>query len=87
MRILTDESARKAYDKVLNGKKAAALRNRELDSKRRKLKEDLEYREQQAQYKKKSDYELLKVGFSICCQLYHKVKSHYYTVLPTKLQS
>lgn len=64
MGILTDESARKAYDKVLNGKKAAALRNRELDSKRRKLKEDLEYREQQAQHSKKSDDELLKVRFS-----------------------
>lgn len=45
LEILTDESARKAYDKVLKGRKEAALRHRELDSKRRKLKEDLEARE------------------------------------------
>lgn len=38
-----------AYDRVLNAKKAAKLRHRELDSKRRKLKEELEAREQQAE--------------------------------------
>ncbi|XP_018325701.1 dnaJ homolog subfamily C member 17 [Agrilus planipennis] len=45
LEILTDESARKAYDKVLRGKKEAAQRHKELDNKRRKLKEDLEARE------------------------------------------
>ncbi|PNF23592.1 DnaJ subfamily C member 17, partial [Cryptotermes secundus] len=49
LEILTDESARAAYDRVLNAKKAAKLRHRELDSKRRKLKEELEAREQQAE--------------------------------------
>ncbi|XP_034252926.1 dnaJ homolog subfamily C member 17 isoform X2 [Thrips palmi] len=48
LEILIDESARAAYDKVLNGKKAAKLRHRELDEKRKKLKEDLEAREKVA---------------------------------------
>ncbi|KAJ1531669.1 hypothetical protein ONE63_000338 [Megalurothrips usitatus] len=48
LEILIDESARAAYDKVLNGKKAAKLRHRELDEKRKKLKEDLEARERTA---------------------------------------
>lgn len=45
LEVLTDEAARKAYDKVLGAKKQAAIRHRELDSKRRKLKEDLDSRE------------------------------------------
>uniref|UniRef100_A0A1B6DJR7 DnaJ homolog subfamily C member 17 n=1 Tax=Clastoptera arizonana TaxID=38151 RepID=A0A1B6DJR7_9HEMI len=49
LEILLDESARAAYDKVINAKKAAALRNQALDSRRKKLKEDLEARERQAQ--------------------------------------
>uniref|UniRef100_A0A1B6GI15 DnaJ homolog subfamily C member 17 n=1 Tax=Cuerna arida TaxID=1464854 RepID=A0A1B6GI15_9HEMI len=49
LEILIDDSARAAYDKVINAKKAAALRNKELDSKRKKLKEDLEAKERQAQ--------------------------------------
>ncbi|KDR16157.1 DnaJ-like protein subfamily C member 17 [Zootermopsis nevadensis] len=49
LEILTDESARAAYDRVLNAKKAAKLRHRELDSKRQKLKEQLEARERQAE--------------------------------------
>lgn len=60
LEILTDEAARKAYDRVLNARKAAALRHRELDDKRKKLKEDLELRERQATYKKKSDDQILK---------------------------
>lgn len=48
LKILSDESARAAYDRVLNAKKAAALRHQELDSKRRKLIEDLERREKEA---------------------------------------
>ncbi|KAF5292878.1 hypothetical protein FQR65_LT11130 [Abscondita terminalis] len=48
LEVLTDESARKAYDRVLKGKKEAALRHKELDGKRRKLKEDLEARENHA---------------------------------------
>ncbi|KAG5893661.1 hypothetical protein JTB14_028815 [Gonioctena quinquepunctata] len=48
LEILTDASARAAYDKVLKGRKEAALRHKQLDSKRRKLKEDLESRERWA---------------------------------------
>lgn len=48
LEILSDESARAAYDRVLNAKKAAALRHQELNSKRRKLIEDLERREKEA---------------------------------------
>ncbi|XP_041981205.1 dnaJ homolog subfamily C member 17 [Aricia agestis] len=48
LEILTDVSARAAYDKVIKAKAAAKLRDKELDSKRRKLKEDLERRENEA---------------------------------------
>lgn len=69
LEILTDESARSAYDKILKAKKAAELRSRQLDSKRQKLKEELEERERAALHKleksqpystvSKSDEELL----------------------------
>lgn len=62
---MTDEAARSAYDKVLKAKKEAALRNKALDGKRRKLKEDLEQREkllnQSKQTSEKSAEEKLKV--------------------------
>ncbi|XP_071835263.1 dnaJ homolog subfamily C member 17-like [Apostichopus japonicus] len=45
LEVLTDASARAAYDKVQKAKKAAELRNRELDGKRKKFKQDLEARE------------------------------------------
>lgn len=45
LEILTDTSARAAYDKVINAKYQAKLRVKELDAKRKKLKEDLEARE------------------------------------------
>ncbi|XP_047508490.1 dnaJ homolog subfamily C member 17 [Pieris napi] len=48
LEILIDKSARDAYDKVLRAKEAAKLRHQELDSKRQKLKEDLERREREA---------------------------------------
>ncbi|XP_023949304.1 dnaJ homolog subfamily C member 17 [Bicyclus anynana] len=48
LEILTDSVARAAYDKVLRAKAAAKLRHKELDSKRQKLKEDLERREREA---------------------------------------
>lgn len=48
LEILTDASARAAYDRVLNAKKAAELRHKQLDSKRLKMKEDLERRERAA---------------------------------------
>lgn len=58
--ILTDDAARFAYDKVLKAKKEAALRHKEIDSKRRKLKEDLELREKRAGHAAKSADQLLK---------------------------
>ncbi|XP_003696341.1 dnaJ homolog subfamily C member 17 [Apis florea] len=45
LEILTDISARAAYDKVINAKHQAKLRAKEFDSRRKKLKEDLETRE------------------------------------------
>ncbi|CAG9764777.1 unnamed protein product [Ceutorhynchus assimilis] len=48
LELLIDDAARAAYDKVLNGRKEAELRHKELDGKRRKLKEDLEARERLA---------------------------------------
>lgn len=45
LELLLDDAARAAYDRVLRAKKEAALRNQQLDSKRKKLKEDLEARE------------------------------------------
>lgn len=48
LEVLLDEKARLAYDKIYNAKKAAKLRNLELDSHRKKLKEELEARERQA---------------------------------------
>eukprot|EP00096_Caligus_rogercresseyi_P015325 TRINITY_DN7774_c0_g1_i1.p1 TRINITY_DN7774_c0_g1~~TRINITY_DN7774_c0_g1_i1.p1 ORF type:complete len:285 (-),score=82.21 TRINITY_DN7774_c0_g1_i1:89-943(-) len=49
LKVLTDVEARKAYDNVIKAKKAAALRHKKLDSKRQKLKEDLERREREAE--------------------------------------
>ncbi|CAD6241005.1 GSCOCG00009060001-RA-CDS [Cotesia congregata] len=46
LEILIDKSARAAYDRILNAKIQAKLNNAKLDSKRRKLKEDLEAREE-----------------------------------------
>ncbi|XP_018575950.1 dnaJ homolog subfamily C member 17 [Anoplophora glabripennis] len=63
LEVLTDNAARSAYDKILKGKKEAKLRHKELDGKRRKLKEDLEARERQATsgtFKGKSPQQLLK---------------------------
>lgn len=48
LEILSDASARSAYDRVLRAKEAARIRHQQLDSKRQKLKEDLERREREA---------------------------------------
>ena len=67
LKLLTDVSARAAYDRVLKGKKEAEIRNRNLDSKRKKLKDELEAREKAASTKptpqdtrNKSAHELLR---------------------------
>ena len=46
--VLTDDTARKAYDNVLKARKANELRNRQLDVKRKRLKDQLESRESDA---------------------------------------
>ncbi|CAG4945571.1 unnamed protein product [Parnassius apollo] len=56
LEILTDTLARAAYDKVLKAKAAAKLRHKELDSKRQKLKEDLERREREAAAGRESNF-------------------------------
>jgi len=45
LEVLTDEATRLAYDNLLKARKAAELRVRQLDSKRRKLRDELEERE------------------------------------------
>ena len=47
LEILTDKAARAAYDNIWKAKKAAEIRNKQLDSKRQKLKADLEQRERE----------------------------------------
>lgn len=47
--VLTDPEVKKAYDQVLKARQAQVIRNKQLDAKRRKLKDDLEARERQAQ--------------------------------------
>lgn len=54
--ILCDESARAAYDRIQKAKRENELRNKLLDSKRQKLKSDLEAREKQAVSKKSDPY-------------------------------
>ncbi|KAL8594759.1 hypothetical protein ACOMHN_047477 [Nucella lapillus] len=49
LEVLTDPAAKAAYDNVLRAKKLAEERNRQLDSKRRKLKDDLETKERRAE--------------------------------------
>ena len=58
LEILTDTSARAAYDKVINAKYQAKLRVKELDAKRKKLKEDLEAREDAYKRSLNSDYNI-----------------------------
>ncbi|CAD5112582.1 DgyrCDS1795 [Dimorphilus gyrociliatus] len=46
LEILTDENAKAAYDKVLQARKAAEIRDLKLNAERRKLKRELEAREE-----------------------------------------
>jgi len=50
LEVLIDETTRRAYDNVLKARKAAELRSRQLDGKRRKLKDELEEREKAAKF-------------------------------------
>ncbi len=49
LEVLTDKEARSSYDKILRAKKERELKFRQLDAKRRKLKDSLEAREKVAQ--------------------------------------
>lgn len=49
LEILLDPGTRKAYDKVLKSRKAAAIRASEVDARTQKLRSDLEVRERRAQ--------------------------------------
>lgn len=60
LEILTDAAAKAAYDKAQKAKKAAEARHRELDSKRKKFKEDLESREKAADDRTEADLRLKK---------------------------
>lgn len=48
LEVLLDTTARSAYDRVIQARKAAEVRNKQLDSKRQKFKSDLEQRERSA---------------------------------------
>jgi len=54
LEILTDAKAKEAYDRTIKAKQLAAERTAVLDVKRRKLKEDLERREKEAQQSRKT---------------------------------
>lgn len=49
LEVLLDTGTRRAYDKLLKGRKAAKLRAREADAKTQKLRSELEERERRAQ--------------------------------------
>lgn len=49
LEVLTDKEARSSYDKILRAKKEREVKNRKLDAKRRKLKDDLDAKEKLAQ--------------------------------------
>ncbi|KAI8481285.1 DnaJ (Hsp40), sub C, member 17 [Branchiostoma belcheri] len=56
LEVLTDVAAKAAYDKILRARKQNEIRNRHLDSKRKKFKDDLEAREQAAATEKAADF-------------------------------
>ena len=58
LEVLSDEKTRAAYDNLLKARKAAELRNKQLDGKRRKLKEQLEERERSS----KTEEEVVRVS-------------------------
>ena len=48
LEVLTDKDARSSYDKILKAKKEREIKNRKLDAKRRKLKDELDAKEKVA---------------------------------------
>ena len=53
--VLTDEKAKAAYDNLLKARKRREIEGRLLDSKRKKLKDDLEARERAAAYNQSNE--------------------------------
>lgn len=49
LEVLTDKEARASYDKILRAKKERQAKNKKLDAKRRKLRDELDAREKVAQ--------------------------------------
>ncbi|XP_038639348.1 dnaJ homolog subfamily C member 17 isoform X2 [Scyliorhinus canicula] len=60
LEVLTDAAAKAAYDKIRKAKKQAAERNQKLDSKRKKVKLDLEAREREAQLNEEEEIKIAK---------------------------
>ncbi|XP_068437048.1 dnaJ homolog subfamily C member 17 [Clinocottus analis] len=58
LEVLTDAAAKAAYDKICAAKKQAAERTRKLDDKRKKVKLDLEAREQQAEAQSQDEVQI-----------------------------
>ncbi|CAL1574996.1 unnamed protein product [Knipowitschia caucasica] len=58
LEVLTDAAARAAYDKIRAAKKRAEERTRKLDDKRKKIKLDLEAREQQAEDNRQDEVQM-----------------------------
>jgi DnaJ family protein C protein 17 len=62
--VLSDDKAREAYDNVLRAKIARKARESQMDSKRRKMKEDLENREEKHK-KQKQEEKLAKARLEV----------------------
>ncbi|XP_078262306.1 dnaJ homolog subfamily C member 17 [Rhinoraja longicauda] len=60
LEVLTNAAAKAAYDQIRKAKKRAAEKDRKLDSKRRKVKLDLEAREREAQLIEEEDIKIAK---------------------------
>ncbi|XP_042356901.1 dnaJ homolog subfamily C member 17 isoform X2 [Plectropomus leopardus] len=58
LEVLTDAAAKAAYDKICAAKKQAEERNRKLDDRRKKIKLDLETREQQAEAQSQEEVQI-----------------------------
>ncbi|XP_028250865.1 dnaJ homolog subfamily C member 17 isoform X2 [Parambassis ranga] len=58
LEVLTDATARAAYDKICAAKKQAEERNKKLDDKRKKIKLDLEARERQAEAQRQEEVQI-----------------------------
>ncbi|XP_034051133.1 dnaJ homolog subfamily C member 17 isoform X2 [Thalassophryne amazonica] len=58
LEVLTDAAARAAFNKICAAKKQAEERNRKLDNKRKRIKQDLEAREQEAEAQNQEEVQI-----------------------------